>query len=163
MMKYLFALCTIFLLTACNTLIPRQEAAVDLQTAEQHADTAYQSQDWYGAEQAYQDLASRSPSNAEYWFRLGNIYARTDRLDEAVNAYRQALESDPENSSIWHNLGIVQLRQATTTFIDLVNHTPDDDPLNQRARYVVINVTRLMEDNFDTEAEQENIDLQSTP
>lgn len=152
-MKYLLALGAILLLNACNMQQTRPSGtSADLSSADQLADAAYQSQDWHTAEQAYLDLTDRSPSTAEYWFRLGNIYAQTDRLDDAVSAYKQALQRDSENSSIWHNLGIVQLRQATTTFIDMVNHTPESDPLNQRARHVVISVTELMESEFESVA-----------
>lgn len=117
---------------------------------QQQADKAYQEEDWPGAEKIYRQLTEKVPAQVEPWFRLGNIYARTERLDAAVIAYRNALLRNSESGKIWHNLGIVHLRQATNTFIDMLENTRENDPLNDRARHVVNSVTQLMATGFGT-------------
>jgi cytochrome c-type biogenesis protein CcmH/NrfG len=141
-----------FILSGCD-IQNLKESEPDLENimqVEQQANTAYQNEDWKAAEVAYLDLTQKAPSQAEPWFRLGNIYARTERLDAAVTAYRNALLRNNEYSKAWHNLGIVHLRQATTTFKDMLQHTSKDDPLYQRAVYVVNAVSDLMASGFET-------------
>ena len=116
---------------------------------EKRANTAYQKEDWATAEKEYLHLTRQIPAQSEPWFRLGNIYARTNRLDAAVATYREALVRDPNNSKIWHNLGIVQLRQATGTFIQVVDLTEEGDPLNSRGKHVVNSVTELLSSGFE--------------
>ena len=115
-----------------------------LAEAQKRADAAYQNEDWKTAEKEYLYLAQNIPSEIEPWFRLGNIYARTGKLDAAVSAYREALVKDTNNSKVWHNLGIVQLRQATNTFNEMLAYTGPNDPLNQRAKQIVDTIDNLM-------------------
>ncbi len=114
------------------------------------AQVAYQNEDWKTAEIAYLKLTEKVPAEPEPWFRLGNIYARTENLDAAIVAYRKALFHDSKNSKIWHNLGVVQLRQATNTFIEMLEYTNEDDPLNRRAKNVIKSVSDLMASGFET-------------
>lgn len=156
-MKLKLSACSIvfFILSGCN-IQNLQESKPDLESivqTEQQASTAYQNEDWKTAEKAYLEITRKAPSQAEPWFRLGNIYARTNRLDEAVTAYRNALLRNSDYSKAWHNLGIVHLRQATTTFKDMLQHTSKDDPLNQRAIYIVNAVSDLMASGFETSNE----------
>lgn len=134
-----------FVLTGCNT---QNIQDTDPDAIRTHADAAYQNEDWLSAEQDYLYLTRQAGAGAEDWFRLGNIYARTKRPDKAVAAYHEALKYDQRNSEVWNNLGMVQLRQATQTFIDMVNHTDVNDPLNLRARYAVTAITELLETRF---------------
>ena len=134
-------------LSGCNTQNIRASDPVALRD---HAAAAYQNDDWETAEQDYLYLTRNATAGAEDWFRLGNIYAHTNRPDDAIAAYREALKQDQGNTNVWYNLGVVQLRQATKTFIDMVNHTDVNDPLNQRARYAVTTVTELLESRFNT-------------
>ena len=154
-MKILLIASLMLLINGCNQLNTRPDKPdlTDIVDLQQQADKAYQAQDWPTAERAYSQLSEKVPKQVEPWFRLGNIYARTDRLDEAVVAYRKALLRDSKNGKIWHNLGIVHLRQATTTFIDMLENTREDDPLNDRARYVVNAISQIMENGFDAASE----------
>ena len=140
----------ISVLAGCNSLDikPASDNLPDYIAIQKRADEAYQKEDWKSAEKDYTLLANKIPKNVEPWFRLGNIYARTDRLDAAVAAYREALVRDQKNSKIWHNLGIVQLRQATNTFIEMMEYTDPSDPLNQRAKLMVNAVSNLMSRGF---------------
>ena len=139
-------------LSGCNleNLKPENTDLEDIVKVDQAASTAYQKEDWQAAEKSYLELTRLAPTQAEPWFRLGNIYARTDRLDEAVTAYRNALLRNNKYSKAWHNLGIVHLRQATSTFKDMLQHTSKDDPLNQRAIYVLNSVSDMMASGFET-------------
>ena len=134
-------------LSACNTQNIQDS---DPAAIRDRAAAAYQNEDWTSAGQDYLYLTRNATAGAEDWFRLGNIYVHTNRPDDAIAAYREALARDQGNSDIWYNLGMVQLRQATQTFIDMVNHTDANDPLNLRARYAVTTVTELLENRFNT-------------
>ena len=96
------------------------------------AETAYEAKDWQAAEQHYVTVTKRIPDEAHPWFRLGNIYARTERPDFAVRAYKEALIRDPQLSKAWYNMGLVQLRQSANSFLQMRTHTPDNSA--QRAR-----------------------------
>jgi Flp pilus assembly protein TadD len=161
-------LCTVLtlaivaVLCGCNlqTTRPDQTAGSadikDLATTQQRAKLAYDAGNWPNAEVHYLKLAQALPLDAEPWFRLGNVYTRMERPADAVNAYREALIRNPKSTRTWHNLGIVQLRQATRTFVQLQEHASEDDPLGQRARYVVEAMTRIMEEGFGvTDAQNE--------
>ncbi len=120
----------------------------DIVQLEQTAKKAYLSEDWATAEKAYKNLTLQIPGDAEPWFRLGNIYARTNNLDAAVATYREALIRDPKNSKIWHNLGVIQLKQAANTFLEMQQYTEENDPLSLRARYAVNSIANLIDSGF---------------
>jgi len=120
----------------------------DIVQLEQTAKKAYLSEDWATAEKAYKNLTLQIPGDAEPWFRLGNIYARTNNLDAAVATYREALIRDPKNSKIWHNLGVIQLKQAANTFLEMQQYTEENDPLGVRARYAVNSIANLIDSGF---------------
>jgi tetratricopeptide (TPR) repeat protein len=120
---------------------------------EQKAREAYQNEDWETSEEAYKNLTLQTPDMVEPWFRLGNIYAQTNRLDAAVTAYREALTLDPENTKVWHNLGVIQLRQAANTFLEMRQHTEENDPLGLRARNAINSIANLINTDFQPEDE----------
>lgn len=163
-MKWLRPLTAIVLITAlggCNlqNIKPAQESTdiKDVATTQQRAKLAYDAGNWPNAEVHYLKLTKALPLDAEPWFRLGNVYTRMERPGEAINAYHEAIVRNPKNTKTWHNLGIVQLRQATNTFVKLQKYAEDDDPLGQRARYVVEAMSRIMEEGFgvsDTESNE---------
>lgn len=115
------------LLLACGDAAaakrPRTEAApAPAYTAEQllgldrQADAAYRNGQLPEAERLYAALARAVPEEAPYWYRLGNVYARADRLEEAVLAYRQTLQRNAGHARALHNLAVVRLRQAQAAF-----------------------------------------------
>jgi cytochrome c-type biogenesis protein CcmH/NrfG len=84
----------LFGLIACNTgnLVPEQETTLaDVAGTERNANQAYHEEDWITAEREYTKLTGMTPTNAEPWFRLGNVYARLNRPNDALLAYREAL------------------------------------------------------------------------
>ena len=149
--KFTAVFLVVVILTGCDlqNLRPTNNDLSEFIEVEKRANIAYQKEDWATAEKEYLQLTQQVPAQSEPWFRLGNVYARTNRLDAAVSTYKEALKRDPGNSKIWHNLGIVQLRQATSTFIQVVNLTEEDDPLNSRGKQVVNSVTELLSSGFE--------------
>ncbi len=128
----ILGLVSVLLLTACAaTPEQRQErdAGVDLATAREQAEAAYADGRWRDAEPHYLVLARAMPQDEAFWFRLGNIYARTERPDAAVAAYREALVRDADNAKVWFNMGVVQLRQAANSFLQMGVNVDSDDPL----------------------------------
>lgn len=137
-------------ITACNDMNIRSalDSGNDYESIHKRANSAYLRQEWVNAERDYQTLAKQRPGELETWYRLGNIYANTDNLDAAVRAYRKALDIDAKNSKVWNNLGVVQLRQATRTFVEMYQNADSSDPLKERAEYVVDNMSKLMKTAF---------------
>jgi len=84
------------------------------------------------AEKLFKGLLAASPNNAETWFYLGNLYARSDRPDEAVQAYQKALMLNSGDPRVWHNIGIVRLRQAWAAIIQANALSAPDDVLHAR-------------------------------
>ncbi len=115
---------------------------------EQEAKKAYLNEDWATAEKAYQKLTIQIPGDVEPWFRLGNIYARTNQLNAAVATYREALIREPSNSKVWHNMGVIQLKQAANTFLEMQQYTEENDPLSLRARHAVNSIANLISAGF---------------
>lgn len=117
----------------------REAAKPDMFKLEQDADVAYQKGDLATSEKDYLELVKKIPEEPLHWFRLGNIYARTDRPDAAIVAYREAVLRNPQYSKAWYNMGIIQLRQAANTFNQMQVHTESKDPLYAEGK-------RLMDD-----------------
>jgi cytochrome c-type biogenesis protein CcmH/NrfG len=69
------------------------------------------------AETLFRALARAMPNDAETWLRLGNLYARTNNPDQAVDAYLKSLSLNSNDSRAWNNLGIVRLRQSWAALI----------------------------------------------
>lgn len=133
-------------LGGCESLNIRPDAAgADVVDLRQRADRAYQAGDWPAAEQAYRELVEIRPEAAEPWYRLGNVYVHLHEPKQAFSAYGQALKRRPDHARAWHNLGILQLQQATRSFVHLEQITRADDPLHRRARAIIDTVSGLLE------------------
>lgn len=103
----------------------RLAATVDRQ---QQADRAYVEGHLAQALSGYQALTRAMPQHADFWFRLGNVYARLKRPDDAVDAYRHALAIEPGHAKAWHDLGIIRLRQAESAFDQSATAAANIDP-----------------------------------
>jgi len=103
--------------TTVGSVIKALDSDPDLITINQEAQLAYEGGELAKAEALYRSLARRMPNDAETWLRLGNLYARSNRPDEAANAYQRALMADNAEARAWHNLGVVRLRQAWASMI----------------------------------------------
>ncbi len=109
----------------------------DMNQVLDEARSAYQARDWKTSERDYLLVVERSPSNIEAWFRLGNIYTRTNRPRLAARAYEEALLRDPENTKAWHNLGVIYLRQAHNSFRQQQVHARGDDAMSQADKKIL--------------------------
>lgn len=111
---------------------PAEPDAAQIAAARDAGERAYAAHEWATAEPHYRTLVAAIPQDAELWFRLGNIYARVDKPDAAVAAYREALVRDGDLAKAWFNMGVVQLRQAANSFLKLGAHVDPDDPVTQQ-------------------------------
>ena len=102
----------------------------DLVKMQQEAQAAFDTGENARAEVLYKGLLRSMPNDAETWFRLGNLYARTDNPDQAVNAYLTSLSLNGNDPRAWHNLGVVRLRQAWASLLRANALTPPKDPVN---------------------------------
>jgi len=103
--------------TAVSGVIQSLDNDPDLMSINQEAQLAYEGGETAKAETLYRSLARRMPNDAETWLRLGNLYARSNRPDEAASAYHHALMADNAEARAWHNLGVVRLRQAWASLL----------------------------------------------
>jgi cytochrome c-type biogenesis protein CcmH/NrfG len=156
--RLIFSILITLTLCGCNLLDiqPDQPAPTisDITQLEQQAEEAYAIEDWATAETAYKSLTLQLPGNPTPWFRLGNVYARTNNLNAAVAAYREALVRDHKNGKAWHNMGVVQLKQAANTFLEMQQYTEENDPLSLRARYAVNSIANLIDSGFQPDDKQ---------
>jgi tetratricopeptide (TPR) repeat protein len=119
-----------------NDLIQLQAAATE----------AYAEGDWRTSEKHFRTLTERVPGEGEFWFRLGNVYARMHRPDDAVTAYKEALLRQNTKSKAWHNMGIVYLRQSAHAFTQMLTDMNPQDPLFQRAMVLNDAVLKILND-----------------
>src|SRR5438128_2374485 len=104
----------------------------DLMVLQAAATKAYAEGDLPAAEKLFKALTERVPEEGEFWFRLGNVYARLQRPEEAVAAYKEALLRQNVKFKSWHNMGVVYLRQAANAFTQMLTEMTPEDPLFER-------------------------------
>jgi len=93
------------------------------------------------AQQAYRLLeghTSKNPQNTQSWLKLGDLYARGGRPEEAVDRFQTAIENEAVNQYLYRSYGnlLVQVEQYQNVYIEeFVLIDPDDyapDELVQR-------------------------------
>jgi cytochrome c-type biogenesis protein CcmH/NrfG len=122
------------------------------------ADQAYIKKQYEIAATKYLHLTRTVPRDAEVWFRLGNIYARTHRPEEAIKAYRESVLRDPTFSKAWHNMGIVHMRQAANAYLSLQKHAKPDDPIKDIALRRLNGLYELMPVQQESSKQEQNRD-----
>ncbi len=127
-------------------------AEVDLFQVRQAAEASYAAKDYAESEKQYTLLVKKVPVEAENWFRLGNIYARSGRPDQAIAAYREALVRAPDHSKAWFNMAILQLRIAANSLTEMQKNAPPGDPVAERSREVLAQLIKLIEGGTGAEA-----------
>lgn len=131
-------LCALVALSACaHRERPQPSGATDPDAAAAaliRGERAYADERWTDAEDAFLAAARASETDAEPWFKLGNVYFRSGRYDLAAAAYEQCLRRAPGHAKAWHNLGVVRLHQADRSFehVDSASQPPDT-ALTERA------------------------------
>ena len=138
----------LFDITACNLsgIKGENEEApeTDLLELQKQADTAYLNDDLVASEKGYEILIKELPAIALHWFRLGNIYVRTNRPDAAINLYREAVLRNPKYSKAWYNLGIVQLKQTAYSLNEMLLYTDITDPLYNKAKDMLDGIQNII-------------------
>ena len=124
-------------LAGCNQLgikDTEEETKPDLFELQKQADQAYLNDDYTAAERDYEILIKELPEIALHWFRLGNIYVRTNRPAAAISLYREAVLRDPTYAKAWYNMSIVQLKQTAYSLNEMLLYTDKNDPMYSKAR-----------------------------
>lgn len=93
------------------------------------ASAAYTQGDMEQAERHYRQLAAAPGAGFEAWFRLGNILARANRVDEAVKMYEKTLELRADFAPAWRNLAVLRLRQGLAALLESQARLDTGDPL----------------------------------
>jgi tetratricopeptide (TPR) repeat protein len=63
------------------------------------------------AERLYQYILTEAPAHHEALFRLGLLYARADRIDDAIDLFRRAIEAEPNSADalLWLGVALTEL------------------------------------------------------
>ena len=88
---------------------------------------------------AYQQAITAKPDNASYYNNLGNLLARSGKLDDAKAAYAKSAQLDPTNAALaWRNFGI-SLYQAGRMVdgIEPLQKSSELDPKNAQTWYLL--------------------------
>ena len=142
-----FILVVLLNLAACTTANTKniEEPKLDLIEVLGQANTAYENNDLVASEKNYEILIKELPEEAEYWFRLGNIYVRTNRPQAAISLYREAVLRDPQFAKAWYNMGIVQLKQTAFSLNEMLIYTDKQDPLYSKAATMLEQIKSIVE------------------
>lgn len=142
---------TLFLcLSACNQISVKDEdkkVKPDLFELQKQAEQAYLNDDYTTAERDYEILIKEVPEIASHWFRLGNIYVRTNRPAAAINLYREAVLRDPTYAKAWYNMSIVQLKQTAYSLNEMLLYTDKSDPMYDKAVELLDGIKAIVEQN----------------
>jgi tetratricopeptide (TPR) repeat protein len=87
--------------------------------------------DYKSAEAGFREVLAGSPQHIGAMQDLGLVYSRTNRLDQAVALYLQALTVRPSDAGLLRNLGLAYLKkdsykEALPVFQKLVDANPQD-------------------------------------
>ena len=152
-LNLLFKFTTVLLiltsLAGCNTAgVKETETApkVDLLTLKEEADAAYLNDDLTTSEHHYEILIKELPEEAMHWYRLANIYVRTNRPNAAIDLYREAVIRDPTFAKAWYNMGIVQLKQTAYSLNEMLLYTDKNDPLYSKAASMLEQIKAIIKE-----------------
>ncbi len=137
-------------LTACaanNTQKTEEQPKPDLLEIREQADIAYKDNDLVASEKNYEILIKELPEEAEHWFRLGNIYVRTNRPYAAISLYQEAVIRDPKFAKAWYNMGIVQLKQTAFSLNEMLIYTDKQDPLYSKAATMLEQIKSIVKED----------------
>ena len=135
--KFHITIMLLLTLSACDQfgvkVKDKEEAKPDLFELQKQADVSYLNDEMAASERDYQILIQELPEIALHWFRLGNIYVRTNRPVAAIKLYREAVLRDPTYAKAWFNMSIVQLKQTAYSLNEMLLYTDKNDPLYSKA------------------------------
>ncbi len=70
----------------------------------------YDAERWEAAIAAFQRELAERPSNAEAWYKLGNIRTEQGADEQARASFQRAIELDPSHARAWNNVGAAHQR-----------------------------------------------------
>ena len=147
-LKRFIIITLLFSLSACNQLGVKDEAEEqskpDLIELQKQADQAYLNDEFADAERDYEILIRELPKEALHWFRLGNIYVRTNRPAAAINLYKEAVIRDPSYAKAWYNMSIVQLKQTAYSLNEMLIYTDKIDPMYSKAKNLLDGIESIV-------------------
>lgn len=129
----------LLLLSSGCALLPQG----DIYELHRNAQLAYTAEEDGRAETLLLGLARAAPNDPETWFYLGNLYARTSRPQQAVEAYQKSLMLNSTDARVWHNVGIVRIREAWAAFIQAQALVNADEPLRAKLESLVSAMEKL--------------------
>jgi tetratricopeptide (TPR) repeat protein len=147
--NFVIALLLLSFLTGCtpnNIKGDEDTSNIDLLTLRDEANIAYQNDDLETSENHYTILIKEIPEEALHWYRLANIYVRTNRPSAAINLYQEAVIRDPKFSKAWYNLGIVQLKQTAFSLNEMLVYTDKNDPLYGKAANMLEKIKAIIKE-----------------
>ncbi|MBT7950315.1 MAG: tetratricopeptide repeat protein, partial [Gammaproteobacteria bacterium] len=92
-------------------------------------------------------LLQQLPDIPLHWFRLANIYVRTNRPDAAVKLYREAVLRDPKYAKAWFNLSIVQLKQSAYSLNEMLLYVDRNDPMYSKGKKLLDGIQGIIQQN----------------
>jgi tetratricopeptide (TPR) repeat protein len=129
-------LCTVT--AGCGMMESRPESGgEEFLKMQREAQAAFDSGENARAEVLYKALLRQNPNDSETWFRLGNLYARTDNADQAINAYQMCLSVNGNDARAWHNMGVVRLRQAWAALLRANTLTAPPDQIHAMSTDII--------------------------
>ncbi len=126
----------------------------DLLLIRDQAYEAYRNRNYDTAVSKFEYLVSRVPEDGEFWFRLGNSYARSQKPQLAVDAYQKALIRVPANEKAWYNMGLVQTETALKTFVDMQQYTQHNSTIGKKGEEMRQGLFDLLGKKNDQKAKQ---------
>ena len=147
-LKFLIVLALLLNLAACSQLGLKEEVKSepkpDLFALQKQADAAYLNDDMVSSERDYKVLIGELPEIALHWYRLANIYVRTNRPDAAIDLYREAVLRDPTFTNAWFNMSIVQLKQTAFSLQEMLLYTEKSDPIYTKAKKLLDGILAII-------------------
>ncbi len=112
------------------------------------AEVALEKQDYVTAELLLKGVVATNPKDYRAWFNLGFMYNATQRISEAVDAYRQSLAAQPEIFESNLNLGLLLASQASPeaeTFLRAATRLKPSAKANQGLARAWISLARVLD------------------
>jgi Flp pilus assembly protein TadD len=147
------------LLGACSSLSdlsrPTTEEALQMHST---ALLAYEGGEDGKAEALFQGLLRISPNDPETWLRLGNLYARSGRPDNAAEAYQRALLLSPTDDRLWYNLAVIRQRQSHAAYIQAQQLSPAGEEIYEKSSRLIKKLAPERNDDHSQAAPQADAD-----
>ncbi|MEP6710888.1 MAG: VWA domain-containing protein [Ferruginibacter sp.] len=127
-------LLTILLLCVAGICDAQSEKAVI-----KKGNTAYKKNDYATAKDAYAEVLKKDPANTTAQFNIGNVLYRTQKTDESIVAYDNAvkgLKKPVEKANAFYNKGVVlqnnkKIAECIDAYKNALKLSPNDDDARQ--------------------------------